>query len=401
MKRGLGTLAQWAFAAGLLHVLLSVSLFLVVGHLLFGPPALHLPECPPQDPDGSAWATQTRNDRPVCRPRDGRDRGDVGPRDHNGDGRPDLPFPVLPLLIAPLITTLTSVGFSLVLTRRLTQPLAELTQAAEAFGQGNTRIRVTVRRRDELGTLGNTFNSMAERTETLLRNQRELVANVSHELRTPIARVRMALELAEDGVPTDPDWIRDVGADLAELESMVDTILTASRLEAGQAADGLAAFPQSEVYLMDLTEEAIHRFQRRYPLVDVDLQVPEELQLRVSPALLRRALENLLDNAAKYGAPDQPIALDVIEAGDTVEFAITNRGESLTPDQLARAFDPFFRADPSRTRSTGGVGLGLTLVKRIAEVHGGTAELQAIPEGGTRAMLRLPRLRSTQSLTPG
>jgi two-component system, OmpR family, sensor kinase len=290
---------------------------------------------------------------------------------------------VLPLGAGVLLVVgLATLWFS----RRLVRPLGTLAAAAQRFGAGDTSARASLHRDDELGDLGRAFDDMADRTATLISSQRQLMADVSHELRTPLARIRVALELAAEDPLAAKDVLADVGTDLDEIDTLIEDILTTARLDADSSS-----VKREPISVAELAERAVKRFTARHPTRVLEQTVDDdERALECDPLLLRRALDNLLDNAAKYSDPSAPVKLAVVPNGRTVQFEIVDRGIGMTADELARAGTPFWRADGSRARKTGGVGLGLALARRIARAHGGDALLDSAPGRGTTARLELP-----------
>ncbi|HTQ05472.1 MAG TPA: HAMP domain-containing sensor histidine kinase [Polyangiaceae bacterium] len=226
----------------------------------------------------------------------------------------------------------------------------------------------------------------------LLHVERELVANVAHELRTPLSRIRVALDIAAEGnAATARASLADIGLDLAELEVLIDDVLTAARLELAGAAPARSLNLQ-RVASATLVDESVARFRIRHPEHRLDVTRDDVLpSLDADPVLLRRALDNLLENAAKY-SPDttEPIVLAVERRDGRVRFEVRDRGIGIAQRDLERVFSPFFRAERSRARSAGGVGLGLTLARQVVEAHGGKIRLESAPGEGTRARIELP-----------
>ncbi len=268
------------------------------------------------------------------------------------------------------------------LARRIAQPLERLTEGARRLGGGELGYRVPLtarrswwRRRshrgdDELTQLTRAFNDMAERVERTVRGQKELLANVSHELRSPLTRIRMALEL----LPRDAAAaarLEDVERDLAELEQLIDDVLTTARLESTGLPTHLGP-----VRLRRVLEEIAER-ARHDPVtagIVIGVAAGHEVVAVADETLLRRALWNLVENAAKYGAP--PITLAVSPERDLVRLQVSDEGPGIALTDRERVLDPFVRLDAARTppapgAPSHGVGLGLTLARRIAEVHGG------------------------------
>jgi two-component system OmpR family sensor kinase len=302
-------------------------------------------------------------------------------------GRPPFSGRAPVVLVAVLcVIALASVP----LARSIAAPVEQLTRAARALGAGDLTTRARVRARGEVGELARAFDEMAERLEALVRNEKELLANVSHEVRTPMARMRVALELAAEGDEERARrFLREIGADLDALDRLVDDVLSTARLDL--AAGGAGHLRREPVALAAVAKEAADRFAERWPdrelRVDLDAPLPP---VSGDAGLLRRLLENLLDNAAKYSEPDQPVALAArAEAGAAV-LEVRDRGIGIAPEDLPRLFTPFFRTDRSRARGTGGVGLGLALARRIARAHGGDVEAASEPGKGTTFRVRIP-----------
>jgi two-component system OmpR family sensor kinase len=290
---------------------------------------------------------------------------------------------VLPLGAGVLLVVF---GATLWFSRRLVRPLDELATAARKFGAGDTTARAELHRDDELGDVGRAFDVMAGRTSALISAQRQLMADVSHELRTPLARIRVALELAAEDPVAAKDVLTDVGTDLDEIDRLIEDILTTARLDAAEAA-----VKREPISVGELADRAAARFTARHPGRTLEKIVDDsERAIECDPVLLRRALDNLLDNAAKYSEASSPVKLAVRPNGEAIAFEIVDRGVGMTKDELAHAGTPFWRADGSRARRTGGVGLGLALARRIARAHGGDVSLDSAPGRGTTARLQIP-----------
>jgi two-component system, OmpR family, sensor kinase len=325
------------------------------------------------------------------------------------DGQPGTMVLLLPRPPAPPPGPWVLIGLVLVVVgitswlsaRSLAQPLAALAGAAKAFGAGQLTARAPLQRRDELGDVARAFNEMAQRISHLLRAEKELIANVSHELRTPLARMQVALDLAAEGDGESArESLGEIAEDLAELERIVGDVLTAARLSLSQGLTASHATPpvrMEEVEVESLLERASARFRSAHPSRTLLLQLMEANTLiRADAVLFRRVLDNLLDNAAKYSEESGgPVELAAERSGEHIVFEVRDDGIGIAPDDLARVFEPFFRADRSRTRSTGGYGLGLALARRIVEAHAGTLALRARPGGGTVARVELPLASGT------
>ena len=253
--------------------------------------------------------------------------------------------------------------------RRLTKRLESLQQGVQHWGEGDLSVRVPEGGDDEVADLSRRFNAAAERIQSLLSAQKSLLANASHELRSPLARIRMGLELLD--VPAAQEAMRErtrreILRNMAELDLLIDEILLASRLDAREADMGTV----ESVDLVGLCAEECAR-------VGVHLDVPEGMTSLEVPGvakLLRRMVRNLLENALRYGAPDgqeEGVVLTLFRRADEPLMRVCDRGPGVPLEYRERIFEPFFRM-PGASERSGGVGLGLALVKSIAERHGWT-----------------------------
>lgn len=362
------------------------------------------------DPDGRVLTSNSNQDSiPQCVP--------MAPGDHAAPGKPGCrarPIlfsngregrleiidvrPVPPVSGGTVILLiLVVVGISSwLLTRSLTRPLGQLSKAAQALGNGDLDARVRLDNRDELGDVSRAFDEMAERVKELLRIERELLANVSHELRTPLSRIRMALALvseAEGDVAVAREMLGEIGSDLDELERLISDVLTAARLDFEEAGSsrGIPPLRREHVDIADLLEFAVTRFRSNHPNRPLFAEISTAMvAIDVDPVLLRRVFDNLLENAHKYSErPDESIQVSAA-MNESIVVDMIDHGIGIAADDLTRVFRPFYRVDKSRTRTTGGLGLGLPLAKRIVEAHGGTIEITSKLGEGTRVRVTLP-----------
>jgi len=263
--------------------------------------------------------------------------------------------------------------------RRLTRRLEALKQGVEAFGAGQLQRRVAEDGRDEIAALGASFNQAAARIEALLRSHQSLVANTSHELRSPLARLKMAVAMLDEAPASQRDALRqEIGTNIAELDALVEEVLLASRLDATTTLDR-----QEPVELLALAAEEGARFQAS---VQSNVQ-GAGLRVTGDERLLRRALRNLLENARRYGG--EQVDMEVASRGGCVEVQVADRGAGVPEAYRERIFEPFFRL-PGHAEREGGVGLGLALVRQIAERHGGSVRCEPREGGGSRFTLALP-----------
>ena len=261
--------------------------------------------------------------------------------------------------------------------RRLLKRLENLQRSVQRFGEGDLATRVPVQGNDELADLSRQFNASAERIEALMDSQKSLLANASHELRSPLTRIRMGMELMSGNQPS-PASRAEILRNVNELDQLVDEILLASRLDSREVDVGT----EESVDLIGLSAEECAR-------VDAELQLQDLAALEVPGVakLLRRAVRNLLENARRYSHGEITLALARIDG--QAEIRVDDRGPGVPADQRERIFEKFYRL-PGASERSGGVGLGLALVRSIAERHGGSVRCEAREGGGARFVLRLP-----------
>ena len=284
--------------------------------------------------------------------------------------------PGLSLLALVVVLFLAIAGGAYPFVRRLTRRLETLKRGVEAFGQGALDRRVPVEGRDEVATLATSFNLAAERVEALVRSHKSLLANASHELRSPLARLKMATSMLSESSPEQRDHLRsEINTDIAELDTLVDEVLLASRLEAAPEPDHLES--------VDLLALAVEEGAR------VDASVDgAAASVHGEERLLRRALRNLLENARRYGGGEIRVDLED-KAAAGVEIRVTDNGPGVPEAYRERIFEPFFRL-PGHAERAGGVGLGLALVRQIVERHHGRIRCVRPPEGGGCFVISLP-----------
>jgi signal transduction histidine kinase len=293
-------------------------------------------------------------------------------------------------LLLAVVLSVVLLG-SLLFARSLAVPLFHLARVAREFGSGKLTVRARLDRRDEVGAVAQAFDQMADRITALLHGQRELLANVSHELRTPLARIRVALDLAADGdAEASRDALANISTDWGDLDRLVEDVLAAARLDLGSAEPGGFPLRRDQVNVADLADAALAR-SLVYPNERLELDIEDGLPLiEGDGALLRRVIDNLIDNARKYSDPHSPITLRMRRDGDGIQIVVIDRGMGIDAADLPHIFTPFFRADRSRTRKTGGVGMGLTLVRRIVTAHGGSVDVKSTVGQGTEMYVKLP-----------
>jgi len=270
-------------------------------------------------------------------------------------------------------------GVAYLLIRRVLKPVRDLEGGVAALTAGRLDHRVVASGNDEFRDLAEAFNTMAQRLSELLSSKEHLLLDMSHELRSPLTRIKVQLEFLPDSD------IRDaLRADVAEMESMVTAILEEARLRSSSAALNMET-----VDVTDLIQSVLEEFKDRPPgIVQESL---EAVNIQADRDKIRMVLRNLLENAMKHTPEDgDPVSISMAVLQDHVELVIEDHGEGIPDSALPHLFEPFFRADSSRSRKTGGYGLGLNLCKAIIDAHNGRIDISSSPGSGTRVMVRLP-----------
>jgi two-component system OmpR family sensor kinase len=262
--------------------------------------------------------------------------------------------------------------------RRIARPLSDLSRVATEIGSGNLRSRIRLGRHapGEVGELADAVNDMAVRIERQLEDQRELLAGVSHEIRTPLGRLRVLLEIVRDRAAT-PEHIAAMEREIIEIDDLVAQLLASSRLD-------FSALERRTLAAADLARAALDRAGLTASLLVDDCR---GAAVRVDPTLIARALANLIDNANRHGGGVTSIRLTTQQG--TLQFSVEDEGPGFPGDFLARAFESFTRSVESERTGTS-LGLGLSLVRRIAEAHGGSAFAENRRGGGACVGIELP-----------
>jgi signal transduction histidine kinase len=282
--------------------------------------------------------------------------------------------------LALFVTGLVLWSVSSKIAKRLSDPVRQLGRVAEQLAAGNFSARVDLDRRHRYGetaALAIIMNDMAARVERHLAEQRELLAAVSHELRTPLARIRLLTELSRDKGAT-PKMLDDLDREVIEMDALVGDLLASSRMD-------FAVLSRRPVDAVEAASRALERAGADPTSLIVERERDEAgpIPVQADATLLGRALANLIDNAKKHGGGVE--ALRVKRANGHVAFEVEDSGEGFVAGEEARVFEPFYRRGEN-----GSLGLGLALVKRIAESHGGRAYAENRGEGGAKVGVELP-----------
>jgi two-component system OmpR family sensor kinase len=277
---------------------------------------------------------------------------------------------------------------SLLLARYVSSPIVRLQKASRSLAAGALDTRVGApftRRRDEVGTLARDFDAMAERVQALVTAKETLLRDVSHEFRSPLARIRMALALAERraGTESQPDLAR-IEREAERLDALVGQVMTLTRLRATNA-------PRRDVVRLDtLVGEVVDDARFEHPDAQLGFTAPREISLHGDADGLKSAIENVVRNAMIYGDRSKPIEVKLDTDASAVTVRVLDRGPGVPADELERIFEPFYRTDKSRDHRQDGQGIGLAITARVVELHGGRVTATNRAEGGLEIAIRLP-----------
>lgn len=288
-----------------------------------------------------------------------------------------------------LLAIALAVIMTFLVSRRILKPVKTLTVTARRLGQGDFSQRVHINDRGEVGELAKAFNSMAsdlERSEKLRRN---MVADAAHELRTPLSNIRGYLEAVADGVVNpDPGVIRSLHEESTLLSKLVDDLQELTLAEAGELK--LARQPQDITQIISRTVAAV-QVQAATKGVAISTGLPAGLPLcYIDAQRIDQVLHNLVDNALSHTPREGRVTVAAERRGNWVEVSVTDNGEGIPPEDLGNIFERFYRVDKSRTKATGGHGLGLTISKRLVEAHGGRIEARSELKEGSRLSFTVP-----------
>ncbi len=272
------------------------------------------------------------------------------------------------------------------LSAGIVSPLRRLAGTVDAFGKGDLSARVTSNRKDEIGDLARSFNSMAARIETLVTAERRLLQDVSHELRSPLARLSFAVELIKDAPDPEPGIAR-LRREIDRLSHLVGTLLDMTSAEGDLFSRRITS-----VDVGPLVEEIVAdcRLEAEARGVQLKTEIVAPVAVEGEPELLRRAFENVLRNAIRFAPAESAVEIRVEPQAQSVTISVRDYGSGVPQDALARIFDPFYRVDNSRDSASGGVGLGLSIARRAVLLHHGAINAEnAAP--GLRVSITIPR----------
>ena len=282
------------------------------------------------------------------------------------------------LVLLLLVMTLVVLTAHRVLSRLL-RPLRDLNEGVVRLGTGELDVALPNPTNDEFGSLTTAFNKMAARVREMIVARDQLLLDVSHELRSPLTRMKVSLEM----LPQSPQRT-EMRIDVAEMEHMVAQLLELERLRSGRGV----TFVRRD--LVPILRDVARTFENRPPGVRI-VTALQKIPLEIDADKVRMVFRNLLENATRYSmAQSCPVELSAAHNGDAIVVCVTDHGPGIPETDRERVFEPFLRLDRSRTKRTGGYGLGLSICKRIMEAHGGSIRVESAEHHGASFVLTFP-----------
>ncbi len=283
-------------------------------------------------------------------------------------------------IIIGLISTMVLAGCFFAVNW-LIRPIRWIKDGADRIGKGDLAYRIPTSRRDDLGSLAVDINQMADDVQGMLEAKQQMLLAISHELRSPLTRTKVALEFLDDEVTR-----KSILGDVVEMENLITDLLESERLNTRHSKLQISSVDLVKL-IRDLME---NEFRQDKDRIEVRLQMTT-LHRDIDETRIRLLLKNLIDNALCYSPVDgERISVRLDATSDSVVIKVSDHGPGMSEEEVARATEPFYRADPARCRDTGGFGLGLYLCRRIAEAHGGSLRITSEVGRGTSVVLELP-----------
>lgn len=292
------------------------------------------------------------------------------------------------VILSGLISGVAAILLAFFYSRRIVKPIRSLTEASRKLKEGELDQHVDTDSRDEIGELARSFNSMASKLKEQERLRKNMVSDVSHELRTPVSNIQGYLEGVRDGVlDLDDETIQILHNEAQLLNQLVNDLHELTLAEAGQLDLHKRMVPVRQVITNTIDPLQAKIGSRE---VQVHTEFDSTVTFNVDPARIKQVLRNLLDNAMAHTDEDEVISISAWREDDHIVIEVNDTGEGIPQEELPYIFNRFYRVDKSRTRSTGGSGLGLTISKKIVEAHHGEISVVSEPGEGTSFTVVLP-----------
>jgi signal transduction histidine kinase len=292
-----------------------------------------------------------------------------------------------------LIATFLAILFAILFTNKLTKPINDLTSAAKTLSHGNLTVRVNEAGNDEIAVLGRSFNEMADSLQQSEERKKAMTADIAHELRSPLAVQRAQIEAMQDGiVPMTVESLQTVLDQTNFLARLVDDLRTLALVDAGELP-----LEKNEINLVELVGQVVDRFQPKAAQQSVDLRIDKldvarELTILADSDRIVQIFSNLISNALHHTPKNGQIRLSISEDDANIICSVQDSGCGIKEEDLNHLFERFYRGDKSRSHEFSSTGLGLSIARNLARVHGGDLTAANAQEGGAVFTLILPKM---------
>jgi len=293
------------------------------------------------------------------------------------------------LVFSALGASVVALLIGIFLSRTLTRPIRELTEATQAVAEGDLGLQVSVRSKDEMGQLAESFNKMSADLARSTEARKQMTADIAHELRTPLSLIIGHAEAVHDGVlPPTKENFEIIREEALRLENLVDDLRTLSLADADELSINLQTVsPQKLLTDVQTTYQHIASQKKVKIIVDTPSELP---MLNIDPGRMTQVLINILDNAMQHTPAGGQINLSARNVGDSVKLSIQDSGPGIEGEDVNRIFNRFYRTDEARNRDDGGSGLGLAIAKSIVQAHNGQILAESEPGQGLTININLP-----------
>lgn len=297
------------------------------------------------------------------------------------------------LVLAGMGAIFMALGFTVVLSKRIAQPLKQMAAATKELGKGNYEMKLPVEGEDEVANLGESINELAKNLNHLETSRKEFLADISHELRTPMSYIRGYSQVLEEGLAQSPDevqkYLRIINDESKRLEHLVDDLFVLAQADAG-----MLTVEKQPTKLDEIVRQVVERMQKKAgdKQIQIRLVSPSLPIVFVDPTRMEQVLINLVDNAIRYTPTKGQIIVQSKIEGKWLEVSVSDTGIGIPKEELPRIWDRLYRVEKSRSRARGGTGLGLAIVKQIVELHGGEVMAESVETQGTTMRFRIPYL---------
>lgn len=302
----------------------------------------------------------------------------------------------LTLLYGALIGAAIALLLGILLSRTITRPIRELTNATHAVSEGDLTQQVPIRSNDELGELAKAFNKMSAKLSRSVNTRKQMTADIAHELRTPLSLILGHAEAVHDGVlPPTMENFEIIREEATRLEHLVNDLRTLSLADAGELTMTFQAIDPGRL-LQEVASLYQVRTQKKNISIKLDIASPLST-LEIDPGRMTQVFTNILDNATRHTPEGGTLILSAKQMDELVEISIEDSGPGLPSNEAEKIFERFYRADPSRQREDGGSGLGLAIAKSIVQAHSGQVSAESEAGKGLRVIIAMPVSPNSES----